>query len=59
MPVVEVKLWAGRTGETKKRVVKAITDAFVKEGVPADMVHVIFIDVDKENWAIGGKMCNE
>ncbi len=59
MPVVEVKLWAGRSKEQKKRIAKAITDSFVREGVPADAVHVIFHDVEKENWCIGGKMCDE
>jgi 4-oxalocrotonate tautomerase len=59
MPVIEVSLWAGRTREQKKRIAKAITDAFVKEGVPADAVHVIFHDVEKENWCIAGKPCDE
>jgi 4-oxalocrotonate tautomerase len=59
MPVIEIDLWEGRTREQKKRIAKAITDAFVKEGTPADLVHVIFHDIKKENWCIGGKMCDE
>jgi len=59
MPVIEVSLWEGRTREQKKRIAKAITDAFVKEDVPASAVHVIFRDVKKENWCIAGKMCDE
>ena len=59
MPVIEVNLWEGRTREQKKRIAKAITDAFVKEGVPADAVHVIFHDIKKENWCIAGKPCDE
>jgi 4-oxalocrotonate tautomerase len=59
MPVIEVNLWEGRTREQKKRIAKAITDAFVKEDVPASAVHVIFHDVKKENWCIAGKPCDE
>ncbi len=59
MPVIEVKLWEGRTRDQKKRIANAITDAFVKEGVPADAVHVIFIDVNKADWCIAGKPCDE
>ena len=59
MPVIEVKLWEGRTRDQKKRIAKAITDAFVKEGTPADLVHVIFIDVPKADWCIAGKPCDE
>jgi 4-oxalocrotonate tautomerase len=59
MPVIEVKLWEGRTRDQKKRIGKAITDAFVKEGTPAEVVHVIFIDVNKSDWCIAGKPCDE
>ena len=59
MPVIEVSLWAGRSREQKKRIAKAITDAFVKEDVPASAVHVIFRDVDKGDWCIAGQPCDE
>lgn len=59
MPVIEVNLWEGRTREQKKRIAGAITDAFVREGVPPGAVHVIFHDVKKSDWCIAGKMCDE
>ncbi len=59
MPVIEVSLWEGRTREQKKRIASAITDAFVKEGVPSEAVHVIFRDVPKGDWCIAGKPCDE
>jgi 4-oxalocrotonate tautomerase len=59
MPVIEIKLWEGRTQDQKKRIAKSITDAFIKEGVPADAIHVIFLDVKKSDWCIAGKPCNE
>jgi len=59
MPVVEVLLWDGRSREQKKRIAQRITAAFVDEGVPAEAVHVIFVNVKKEDWCIGSKMCDE
>ncbi|HEY3272471.1 MAG TPA: 4-oxalocrotonate tautomerase family protein [Methanocella sp.] len=59
MPVIDINLWEGRTRDQKKRIAKAITDAFIKEGVPADAVHVIFHDIPKGDWCIAGKPCDE
>lgn len=59
MPVVEVKMWDGRTPEQKKQIVEGITKVFTGQGVPAEAVHVVLINVKKEDWAIGGKMCSE
>ncbi len=59
MPVIEISLWEGRTRDQKKRIAKAVTDAFVKEGTPPELVHVIFYDVKKADWVIAGKPCDE
>jgi len=59
MPVVIVEMWAGRTPQQKKQLVADITAAFVKIGTPADAVHVILKDVDKQNWGHGGKLASE
>ncbi len=59
MPVVEIYMWAGRSHEQKKNIVKGITDAFTKEGVLAEAVTVIIHDVDKSNWATAGKLADE
>lgn len=52
-------MWDGRTAEQKKQIVEGITKVFTDQGVPASAVHVVLINVKKEDWAIGGKMCNE
>ena len=59
MPVVIVEMWAGRTVAQKKRLVKGITLAFEKIGVPADAVQIIMKDNPKHNWASGGKLAAE
>ncbi len=59
MPVIEVHMWAGRTPEQKKNIVKGITDVFVKEGVPPGAVTIILHEVPKENWGTAGKCADE
>ncbi len=59
MPIVTVKMWAGRTIEQKKQLVEGITSSFVKIGTPAEAVQVIINDIPKHNWAIGGKLASE
>lgn len=59
MPVVIVEMWAGRTQEQKKTIIKGITEVFGKVGTPADAVHVIINDVPKTNWGTGGKVASE
>jgi len=59
MPVVIVEMWAGRTQEQKKTIIKGITDVFVTVGTPADAVHVIINDIPKTNWGTGGKVASE
>ena len=58
MPVIIVEMWAGRTGDQKKQLVKDLTDAFVKQGTSAEAVQVILKDNSKCNWAIAGKLCD-
>ena len=59
MPVVIVEMWAGRSQEQKKTIIKGITEVFGKVGTPAEAVHVIINDVPKSNWGTGGKVASE
>ena len=59
MPVITVEMWQGRTLEQKKQLAQGITSEFVKIGVSAEQVQIIFKDNPKQNWAIGGKLAEE
>ena len=60
MPIVHVEIWSGRNEELKKNLAKALTDAMVENvGCPEQAVTVIFNEIPKENWIIGGKSCSE
>ena len=38
MPFVIVEMWEGRTPDQKKQLAKDITEAFVKNSIPAEAV---------------------
>lgn len=59
MPIVVVYLWAGVSGETKKRIITGITKVFEELGIPRHAVEVLIIEVPKENWGIGGEQASE
>jgi 4-oxalocrotonate tautomerase len=55
MPVVRVAFYEGRSVEKKRQIAEVITDALVKiGGSKREGVHVIFENIAKENWVIGG-----
>jgi 4-oxalocrotonate tautomerase len=55
MPIIRVEMFAGRSREQKRAIAAALTEAFVASGgsTPAG-VTVLFTDVEKEDWAVGG-----
>lgn len=58
MPTVIVHMWPGRDDKAKRRIVEGITSVFENEKVPREAVDVILVEIPKNNWAQGGKMCS-
>jgi len=57
MPVVRVSFVEGRTKEQKDKLAAAIADAMSEiAGSRREGVHVIYEDVPKGNWYMGGKL---
>lgn len=56
---MEIKLWAGRDVEFKKKLVEKITKVFEEMGIPREAVSIIIYDIPKENWASGGILHSE
>jgi len=55
MPVVRVSFYEGRSVEKKRQIAELITDAMVKVGgSKREGVHVMFENVPREDWVIGG-----
>jgi 4-oxalocrotonate tautomerase len=55
MPVVRVSFYQGRSPAQKRAIAEAITDALVRiAGSKRDAVNVIFDNIAKEDWVIGG-----
>jgi 4-oxalocrotonate tautomerase len=59
MPTVIVHMWSGRSDDAKRRIAEGITKVFEDEKVPRDAVSVIMLDVPKNSWAEGGKLCSD
>ena len=60
MPVVHINLYQGKSVEVKKKIVTAVTEAFVKSmGCAPEVVKIIIHEVPKENFATGGILDSE
>ena len=60
MPVVTVEWLEGRSAQQKRRVAQALTRAFADLArVPADQVWIVFRDVRREDWAMGGTLLSD
>jgi len=56
MAIVNLTIFEGRDEETKARLIRALTDAVVKE-LPANPEHVrvVIIEVPEGNYGVAGK----
>jgi 4-oxalocrotonate tautomerase len=55
MPVVRVTFYEGRSVAMKREIAEAFTNALVRiVNSKREDVYVIFEDIAKENWVIGG-----
>lgn len=60
MPIVTVQMWPGRTQAQKAELARRITDAIVTvANTTPDATIVVFEDVARENWAVGGVLASE
>jgi len=60
MPMVRVAMWSGINAELKKNLAKGITDVIVNNvKCPVQAVTIIFDEIPKENWVIGGQFCSD
>jgi 4-oxalocrotonate tautomerase len=55
MPLVQITMLSGRTGDQKRKLAQRITDVMVEEaGAKREAVVVTFQEVSKESYASGG-----
>ena len=56
MPVVEVKLTAGRTDQQKEKIIAGITGVLVDTlNVRPEQVTVLLYDIPEQHWGLQGK----
>ena len=57
MPYIDIKVAGKLTKEQKKELTKQITKSIVDiTGKSAQYVYIVFEEVDRENWGIGGTL---
>jgi len=60
MPTYHIEMFEGRTPEQKKKLVAEVTRVTVEVlGGSAESVDIIIHEVQRDNWAIGGKLWSE
>ncbi len=60
MPMIRVEMFAGRTAEQKRALVKELTDAFVRTaGGTPESVQIVLSDVEKGDWASAGQLFSD
>ena len=60
MPVVHIYMYAGRTKEVKSELVKRISKDFEEvANIKPPSLNILFHDVEKQDWAIGGALASE
>jgi len=60
MPIVKVEMWPGRTHAQKAELARLITEAIVAVAhTTHEATTIIFEDVPKENWAVGGVLASD
>ena len=60
MPTIRVELFAGRSVDQKRALAQALTEATVRTlGGSPDGVDVVFVDVERHDWATGGKLWSD
>ncbi len=60
MPMIHVEMFAGRTPDQKRALVKALTEAFVSTaGSTPESVQIVLREVEKSEWATAGVFASE
>lgn len=52
--LIEIKLFNGRTLETKRLLYQSLTDLMMTFEIPKENVRIALIEIPKENWGIRG-----
>lgn len=61
MPIIRVEMFKGRSAEAKKKIARELVDGFIRGagGGKPESFHVVFTEVDKQDWAVGHEMMSE
>lgn len=58
MPIITVEMFKGRSKAQKRTLAEKLTATYIETcGGKPQGVQVLFKEVDKEDWAVGGELC--
>ena len=57
MPMVRIELYSGRSADQKLACARDVIDAISRHlNAAPDATQVVFVDVEKSDWLVGGKL---
>ncbi|CAM2160462.1 MULTISPECIES: 4-oxalocrotonate tautomerase [Paraburkholderia] len=57
MPILRIEMHPGKTLEQKRELASGITRVFVETlACPPEVVEIVFNEIEKDAWAVGGKL---
>ena len=60
MPYINVKVGGSLTVEQKREIAKDMTESLSRvAGKPVASTYVVFDEVDRSNWAVGGELLSD
>jgi len=61
LPTIRVEMFKGRTAGQKKAIAKELVDGFIRGagGGRPEAFHVLFTEVDKDDWVVGYQTMRE
>ncbi len=59
MPTIHVEMLKGRTAEQKKKIARELVDGFIRGGGRPEAFHVLFTEMDKDDWVVGYETMRE
>ena len=60
MPMVRIEMFKGRTRAQKAAAAKEVTEALARTiGSRSEDTQIIFVDVERSDWADDGKLCDQ
>ena len=60
MPFIKFEIWPGTTKKQRQEIAEGVTEVVRNVlDVPKDVVSVVFNEIPKDRWAVGGRLVDD